>query len=403
MKKSYLRLAPNAMISGKKHRTALTRLLETKKANCSKKSDSDWVDATDELIRVGLSHVRKLKQNDLLRQRCYKKADAKQQEVLEEILQMITIAPGEEDGADEESDRTANRATTPSSSATSTSLALVAQTPSRTNSSSSLESQKTVDFLESGKKIARILQERVSMSSVESGEPGWKESDPETRQVSPFKRVSFTASLSLMTEVSLGDRLMLEDAQEAAPAELELKKSKPKAKAKTKTKAKAAAGCKKAEKENSATKPKKAEKQDSGTKAKQAEKQDSEKAEKQDSGTKDSEGKPQTTGKRPLKEETSVPDCSRVKKFKKPDWEDKASVEEAVPEDAVIALPEQNDPKSADGGRKYKTKERDRVTSKAYHTARVQAEKQGKSADDCKMLARAAHALAAKKYDEENA
>ena len=114
--KSYLRLAPNATISGKKNRTALTRLLEGTKANCTKKSDSDFIDSMDDTIRIGLNHLRSLKLNDLLRQRCFKKADAAQQQVLNEILQLVVVS------ADEVADAAA-------SSATPTSTALVSVPP----------------------------------------------------------------------------------------------------------------------------------------------------------------------------------------------------------------------------------------------------------------------------------
>ena len=53
--------------------------------------------------------------------------------------------------------------------------------------------------------------------------------------------------------------------------------------------------------------------------------------------------------------------------------------------------------------RQYKTKERARVLSSAYHKSRLAAQKLGKSKDEAKKMARAAHAAAAKKYDEEHA
>ena len=106
----------------------------------------------DDTIRIGLNHLRSLKLNDLLRQRCFKKADAAQQEVLNEILQLVVVS------ADEVADAAA-------SSATPTSTALVSVPPptgppAATVSSFDIKSRPSVgtpDFLESGKVFARNL------------------------------------------------------------------------------------------------------------------------------------------------------------------------------------------------------------------------------------------------------
>ena len=80
-----------------------------------------------------------------------------------------------------------------------------------------------------------------------------------------------------------------------------------------------------------------------------------------------------------------------------------------VPDDAEIVQPEHDDNDQMDDEipivqeRQYKTKERARVLSSAYHKSRLAAQKLGKSKDEAKKMARAAHAAAAKKYDEEHA
>ena len=340
--KSYFRLAPNATISGKKHRTALSRLLEGTKANCTKKTDSDFIDSMDDLIRIGLNHLRNLKMNDLLKQRCFKKADAAQQEVLNEILQMVVVSPEEAEAA------------TSSAAPTSTDLVpVLSGTPSRTVSSSSIKSSpkgSTPDFLESGKVFARVLRERESMSSAGSGEAASHES--KIHMVSPYRGASFTETLNRMCDIDAGDMKILEASQATAPAQIAMKpkgKAKPKTTAKTKAKA--------------AQTSTKADQKVKGKRGLEKGKTSMPEASKVQKGNKED----------PEEEKTSVPQDSKVQKGKqgkKDDPEEETTSVPEVPSDAEIVQPE--DSKGGPGDvmveqRKYKTKERARVLSSAYH------------------------------------
>ena len=90
---SYVKIAPNTIISGKRHKQALVRLDETEKINYTKKPINDLVDILDDTIRMGLSHLRQLKQFPDAKERAFRKADSQQQELLEEVLDLITIKP----------------------------------------------------------------------------------------------------------------------------------------------------------------------------------------------------------------------------------------------------------------------------------------------------------------------
>ena len=90
---SYVKISPNTIISGKRHKQALLRLDETEKINYTKKPTNDLVDILDDTIRMGLSHLRQLKQFPDAKERAFRKADSQQQELLEEVLDLITVKP----------------------------------------------------------------------------------------------------------------------------------------------------------------------------------------------------------------------------------------------------------------------------------------------------------------------
>ena len=92
-----LKLAPNSCLAGKKVRGAIEKMCEPpSKVNFTKKSTADFVDHCDETIRVGMAHLRNLQGSELLRQRCFKKADADQIAVLQRMLAMIEVEDSQE-------------------------------------------------------------------------------------------------------------------------------------------------------------------------------------------------------------------------------------------------------------------------------------------------------------------
>ena len=89
--KSYIEVAPNTVISSKRHKQALVRLEESDRVNFSKKSTSDFTDAIDDYVRMGLAHIRMLKQSAEAKERAYRRADQHQQRLLDEILELVDV------------------------------------------------------------------------------------------------------------------------------------------------------------------------------------------------------------------------------------------------------------------------------------------------------------------------
>ena len=87
----YIRIAPNTVISGKKHKNAICRIDETNRVNFPKKSRSDFYDLVDDAIRMGLSHLRQVKQCPARREVAYRKCDTSQQETLDKLLTYIQL------------------------------------------------------------------------------------------------------------------------------------------------------------------------------------------------------------------------------------------------------------------------------------------------------------------------
>ena len=90
--KLYLAKASNGVLPAKKHRTSLLKLQERREMNFTtkpKKTPEDYADTVDEWVRVGLSHLRTLKQNPQARARAMRKLDTNQIGNLQEVLDMI--------------------------------------------------------------------------------------------------------------------------------------------------------------------------------------------------------------------------------------------------------------------------------------------------------------------------
>ena len=91
--KAYARIAPNSIISSKRHKQAITRLEETEKINYTKKPIGDVVDILDDTLRMGLAHLRQLKQSSDCKERAFRRADQDQKRVLDEILDILNVSP----------------------------------------------------------------------------------------------------------------------------------------------------------------------------------------------------------------------------------------------------------------------------------------------------------------------
>ena len=95
--KQYLGKAPNGVLPAKKHRTALEKAVEKRPTlNSSRKNTEEFADKFDEWVRIGLAHLRLLKQSSQAMQRCCRKADQEEQTVLKEVLDLLVLGDSEE-------------------------------------------------------------------------------------------------------------------------------------------------------------------------------------------------------------------------------------------------------------------------------------------------------------------
>ena len=89
--KEYIKIAPNSIISGKKHKLGVTRLEEGQKVNFTRKATVDFVDWVDDTVRMGLSHFRTLKQQPDAKERAFKRADNSQKTMLDSVLDIMCV------------------------------------------------------------------------------------------------------------------------------------------------------------------------------------------------------------------------------------------------------------------------------------------------------------------------
>ena len=109
----YIRIAPNTVISGKKHKSAICRIDETNRVNFTKKSRSDFYDLVDDAIRMGLSHLRQVKQCPARREVAYRKCDTSQQETLDKLLTYIQLGKDDMSEVQDDSQNSTCTATSP--------------------------------------------------------------------------------------------------------------------------------------------------------------------------------------------------------------------------------------------------------------------------------------------------
>lgn len=87
----YVLIAKNSIISGKKHKTALEKLDTQYHLIQGKKTQEDGVDYLDDIIRMGLSHLRQMKQMPEKAAAAMRRCTTDQQKDLNKILELIDV------------------------------------------------------------------------------------------------------------------------------------------------------------------------------------------------------------------------------------------------------------------------------------------------------------------------
>ena len=241
-----LAIAKNGVLPGKRTRAALEQLDEKFDLNKMKgKSRDDWADFIDDRLRMCLAHLRGLKASELAKQRMFRKADARQQQIISELLDSLqlplagAVAEGEPALADEPSGALAAR---PRSEESLTPrretevLAIQDTCPSKQASGSSMVCDPAAIFdMVLNKDYDKIPEEAY---------PGSSSSPARTRTQSLAKSDSppqktFLTGLMRMNALTEEDADTMASLQQHEPSSSS-KTMKPKAKAKTKGKAKLA-------------------------------------------------------------------------------------------------------------------------------------------------------------------
>ena len=86
----YLKMAPNTMLPGKKHRIAIEKLDQQMKTNFTKMTAEDFSDKIDFYVRMALKFIRELKQSAMTKERAYRKIDMEVQHTMTKILAFCT-------------------------------------------------------------------------------------------------------------------------------------------------------------------------------------------------------------------------------------------------------------------------------------------------------------------------
>ena len=92
----YLGVAKNSLLPGKKHKDALERIDNNTRIT-GRKTQADGVDYLDDLIRMGLSHLRQCEQNPKIREVAWRKCSEEVQEKLDKLLEQIDLVVDEQD------------------------------------------------------------------------------------------------------------------------------------------------------------------------------------------------------------------------------------------------------------------------------------------------------------------
>ena len=95
--KSYAAVAPNTMLPPKKHRLAILQCHAESQINFGKKSDDDYADYCDSMIRVCFGQYRQLAQSPEAAERAFRKAGPSQVQAIEEVLALLKVSKDEEE------------------------------------------------------------------------------------------------------------------------------------------------------------------------------------------------------------------------------------------------------------------------------------------------------------------
>ena len=87
----YINVAKNSVVSGKKHKTALEKLDDQYQIIQGRKSREDGIDYLDDVLRMGLAHLRQLRQSAEKKQAAYRRCSPDMQEKLDKMLDKIDI------------------------------------------------------------------------------------------------------------------------------------------------------------------------------------------------------------------------------------------------------------------------------------------------------------------------
>lgn len=90
----YVQIAKNTLISGKRHKAALEKLETQYHVIQGKKSKEDGVDYIDDAIRMGLSHLRQLKQFPEKLSAAMRRCSTEQQQDFTKILDLVDVGRG---------------------------------------------------------------------------------------------------------------------------------------------------------------------------------------------------------------------------------------------------------------------------------------------------------------------
>ena len=83
------KFAPNGLISSSKKKVALARLHSLEAINLTKKSDADFFGMIDDRIRIGFKQYRTMKQDQLTKERSFKKASPNEMVAIESLLGLL--------------------------------------------------------------------------------------------------------------------------------------------------------------------------------------------------------------------------------------------------------------------------------------------------------------------------
>ena len=216
----YIRIAPNTVISGKKHKNAICRIDETNRVNFTKKSRSDFYDLVDDAIRMGLSHLRQVKQCPARREVAYRKCDTSQQETLDKLLTYIQlgkddISPMQDDSQNSTCTATSSRKAVASIAPEATTTVAAPEVPSgsssatRTNAMAECENIFDSIITKRGNEVDGVEIQMTKPNKVIKktlSDPSGTESTTSPQKGTPF-----------MLELDEADKKAIEEASKATP------------------------------------------------------------------------------------------------------------------------------------------------------------------------------------------